>query len=196
MSSIEWIALVGATAALAACGGPGNASDVASEPVAKRAADPNAQYGSLESGAEYKSWTQMNTEPFFSKGHGRRFVDVYVNDIGLAAFVDDDAEFPLGSIVVKPSWEPADGKPTDVAGPIFVMEKKEKGFDPANEDWWYAIHWEDVPDNWVGRVGGNQIYWRTPSKKVGYCSRCHENFDRAIGGVPVALRTWSAKAEQ
>ena len=35
---------------------------------------------------------------------------------------------------------------------------------------------------------GGPVYWRTPSKKVDYCSECHENYDRGLGGVPVAQR--------
>ncbi len=154
--------------------------------------DEQAQFAPLEYGADYKTYTKMNKTPYLARTHGNRFVDVYVNDIALEAYKDTDEEkaFPVGSILVKPSWETKGGEATDKPGPTFVMVKKEPGFDPDNEDWWYAIHWENVPDNWRARVGGSQVYWRSPSKKAAYCGGCHENFDRGVGLVPEEQRTY------
>ena len=45
-------------------------------------------------------------------------VEVWVNDVGVAAYESEDAEIPVGTIVVKTSHE-KDGS----MGPIFVMEK-------------------------------------------------------------------------
>lgn len=172
---------------LGACGGGKK------DPVAAGAETPAAEpaYAPLDVGADYKSYTKVNKETFVSPTHGKRFVDIYVNDVGLAAYTSD-AEFPVGSIVVKTSWETADGKPTDVAGPIFVMEKKAAGFSPDHGDWWYGLHWENVPASWQPKMGGaTQVYWRSPSAKVNYCWECHDNFDRAMGLPPAEQRTWS-----
>jgi len=192
-----WKAIPALLLAACSCGGAEGAGKGTNggggDDMPKTTADPDARYAALEAGAEYASWQKMNTEPFFSKTHGKRMVDVYVNDIALEAFKDDEKPFPVGSVVVKTSWETKDKVATDVAGPIFVMEKKQQGYDPGNEDWWYALHWEQVPPEWRQRMGGTQTYWRSPSQKVGYCGGCHENFDRFIGGVPAEFQSWGAK---
>jgi hypothetical protein len=177
-----------AVAALAiGCGGsPAKPADTANQTKASTADDT---YGPLEYGADYASWQKMNTESFPSKTHGGRFVDVYVNDVGADAYRSDDAAFPEGTIIVKTSWESKDGQPTDVAGPIFVMKKLAAGADPSTNDWWYALHWETVPESWQSKMGGaTQVYWHSPSKKVGYCHGCHENYDREVGRVPADKR--------
>jgi hypothetical protein len=192
---------------LAACGGGGGASGGGNtgngdntgkggggDKVAP-AADPNAEYAALEHGADWASLPKMNTEKFWSKPHGSRMVEVYVNDVGVEAFQDKSREmaFPVGTVIVKTSWETKDKVATDVPGPVFVMVKKEAGFDPDNEDWWYALHWENVPDSWQSRMGGTQTYWRSPSAKVNYCGSCHQKFPRHVGGVPKKFRSWDAQ---
>lgn len=139
-------------------------------------------FGPLEVGADWASYMKMNTAPVRSAPHGRRLVDTYVNTAGAAAYLDDTAEIPVGTIVVKTSWE-ADGAP----GPIFVMEKRAPGFDRERGDWYFAIHWADPPAAWRQRQGG-PIYWRTPSPRVDYCFDCHDAYDRGLGGVPAEQR--------
>lgn len=177
--------------AVAACGGarqPGAAASAASpmdEMMAKamgESADDGSRFGPLEVGADWASYVKLNTEPVPSETHGGRLVDTYVNRIGAAAYLDDEAEIPVGTILVKTSREP-DLTP----GPLFVMEKKPPGFDPERGDWYYAIHWAEPPPAWRQRLGG-PIYWRSPSKKAAYCWECHENYDRALGGVPGSKR--------
>jgi hypothetical protein len=148
--------------------------------------------GPLEVGADWQSYTKANTTPAESGDHGNRFVDTYVNDIGVEAYTDDDEEMaiPVGTIIVKTSWErAADGTPSDIPGPVFVMEKREEGFDPGHNDWYYAIHWEKIPAKWSKKLG-ESLYWRTPSKKVDYCWKCHEGYDRELGMVPDENRDW------
>ena len=146
-------------------------------------------YGPLEVGADYQSYTKVSTEPFESPTHGRRFVEIYVNDVGLAAY-QGDAALPVGSVIVKTSWERDGDEPSEVAGPIFVMEKRAAGFDPERNDWYYALHWAKVPDRWAKKMGANQIYWRSPSSKVRYCADCHDNYDRELGLPAKGFRTW------
>jgi hypothetical protein len=188
-------ALLGA-GALLGCGGdtkkptgPG----AGGEPVPKPSDtvvvdDQHAVYGPLEVGADHASWPKLNKEPVMSKTHGGRFVDTYVNEIGREAYKDDDAEIPVGTVIVKTSWETVDGAATEVAGPIFVMERRAgEGGEPT---WWYALHWEKVPEKWQKAMGGEQAYWRTPSSKVDYCSGCHDNFPRELGNIPKEARSW------
>ncbi|MEZ4401177.1 MAG: hypothetical protein R3B06_14220 [Kofleriaceae bacterium] len=145
--------------------------------------DDGATFGPLEVGADYASYVKVNTAPVTSESHGGRLVDTYVNAVGAAAYLDDDGEIPVGTIVVKTSVDAKDGS----AGPIFVMEKKVAGFDPDHGDWYYAIHWAAPPPKFASKLGG-PIYWRSPSHKVGYCVECHDNYDRNLGNVPADHR--------
>lgn len=174
------------TVTLLSCAGK-NTTPSTEKIVATKVPTTTSGFGPLEVGSDYKSFTKVNTESFPSPTHGKRFVDVYVNDIGLSAYLSDETPIPTGTIVVKTSKETQDGKPTDVDGPIFVMEKRETGFDAESNDWWYALHWADVPESWQPKVGGAKVYWKTPGKKVGYCVSCHSNYDRELGGVPAEL---------
>lgn len=180
----RWVAMA---MTLAACGG-GAAMDrqgAGMMSAKKMAADPAAQFGPLEAGSDYASYTKMNAAPVTSETHGGRLVDTYVNEVGAAAYLDDDAEIPVGTVVVKTSTEPGGG-----AGPIFVMEKRAAGFDPEHGDWAYAIHWAEPPATWAKRLGG-PVYWRSPSPRVNYCVDCHDNYDRNLGGVPPDARIGS-----
>lgn len=151
--------------------------------------DVYSVFGPLEVGADWQTYTKVNTEPVESQDHGKRFVDTYVNNVGLEAYKTESAEIPVGTIVVKVSWErSADNKPRDKQGPIFVMEKKPAGFDDENENWYYAIHWADPAPKMREQFG--QIYWRTPSPRVKYCFDCHNGYDRQLGMVPEGKRAW------
>ncbi|MEM9489018.1 MAG: cytochrome P460 family protein [Myxococcota bacterium] len=174
-----------------ACGG-GNAAKETAKPAAKeaaKAADPNAQFGPLEIGADWKSYAKVNSEPVFCEDHGKRFCDTYVNDVGVEAYKNEDAEIPVGTIVVKTSWENQGGAPSDVPGPIFVMEKRAAGFDTEHGDWYYAMHWEKPTAQFAKALGG-PTYWRSPSKRVAYCFGCHDGYDRQLGMVPEEKRAW------
>lgn len=173
--------LVGFTFFLSACGGaaaPMDRQGAAMMSAKGMAADPAAMFGPLEVGADWASYVKFNTSPVVSETHGGRLVDTYVNAVGAAAYLDEEAELPVGAVIVKTSAE-RDGAP----GPIFVMEKRAPGFDPEHGDWAYAIHWAAPPPAWAKKLGG-PVYWRSPSPRVGYCVECHDNYDRNLGGVP------------
>lgn len=151
-----------------------------------KAADPESQYGPLEVGADYASYRQVTTAPFLSLVHGNRWVHVFVNELGAEAYLGGSA-MPVGSIVVKPSWQDQDGAASDVAGPTFIMEKRAPGYAPEHDDWYYALHWADPPPADAKRFGG-PIYWRGSSPRVAYCYECHDSYDRSLGGlVPSSL---------
>ena len=145
--------------------------------------DREAIYGPLEVGADYTTYRKLTPEPFRSRAHGDRWVEVYVHPAAAADAYLAGREMPVGSVVVKTSWQDAGGKPSQIPGPIFVMRKEPPGTNPALEDWWYAIHWERPAD------GSAPIYWRGSSPKADYCwKKCHENYDRALGGlIPSSL---------
>lgn len=150
------------------------------------------EVGELGPGKGWESWKKANTEKFLSPTHGKRFVEIHVNDVGYEAYVSGKP-MPVGSVVVKPSWEAKDGKPTEVTGPLFVMEKKAKGYDEDNENWYYAIYWPDPSPAWKKRLGGKGIYWQSPSKKIEYCVECHEGYDRYLGLPSKEVRIWKGK---
>ena len=162
--------------ALSACGGAPTAAPAPAKPAADE-----STFGPLEVGADYASYRKVTDAPFRSLDHGNRFVDVYVNEVGAAAYLSE-AAIPVGTIVVKPSWQNVDGQKSDIPGPIFVMEKRAAGYDPEHDDWWYAIHWADPPPEDAKKFGG-PIYWRGKSPRVAYCYRCHDDYDRSLGGL-------------
>ncbi|MCG8418111.1 MAG: cytochrome P460 family protein [Proteobacteria bacterium] len=151
--------------------------------------DQNAVYGPLEVGADWESYTKVNSTPSNCTDHGGRLCDTYVNDVGLEAYKNEDADIPSGTIIVKQSWEKdAQGNP-GARGPLFIMAKKDAGFDDAHANWYYAMHWENPTEKWAARLGG-PVYWRSPSAKVNYCWGCHDGYDRALGMVPEENRAW------
>ncbi len=189
------VVAAGALVGLTACGGTSTPAKGSSGTAAAAAkpADPAAQFGPLDIGADYQTYKKVTKHPHLSPTHGKRFVEIWVNDVGYPAYTSE-AEFPVGTIIVKESWESAGDGPSETRGPIFVMEKKAAGFDPEHEDWYYAIHWEKPTPKYEKKLGG-PIYWRTPSKKVNYCWGCHENYDREVGLPPREARTWEEPSD-
>jgi len=164
---VTWLLLVG-------CGG-------SQPPTKKQPTDAESVFGPLEVGADYATYTKLTDKPFLSLDHGNRWVDVYVNSIGLAAY-DSSAPIPVGTIVVKTSVLDEDGAPGTVVGPLYVMEKRAAGYAPAEDDWWYALHWANPPAEDAVKFGG-PIYWRGTSARVDYCANCHTDYDRSLGGL-------------
>jgi hypothetical protein len=140
------------------------------------------RYGPLDVGANYREFRRVTGLPYLSTVHGGRWVHVYVNDIGADAYVGG-GPIPVGTIVVKASWESdGAGRPSSVAGPLYVMEKRPPGHDAEHGDWWFAIHWAEPTPAQRARLGG-PIYWRGSSPKIEYCSDCHDGYDRGLGGL-------------
>lgn len=170
-----------ALALLVACGGAGGRGSGAGG----GAADESA-FGPLEIGADHESYRRVTDEPFLSLDHGNRWVHVYVNEVGAQPYLDG-GDIPVGTVVVKTSVQTVDGKPSDLAGPIFVMEKRAPGYAPAHGDWWYAIHWAEPPPDERAKYGG-PVYWRGRSPRVAYCWECHDDYVNGLGGlVPSSL---------
>jgi hypothetical protein len=134
-----------------------------------------------EIGADYATYRKLTPEPFLSRVHGDRWVDVYVSEAGADAYLDG-SPIPVGTTVVKTSWEDDGGKPGPVAGPIYIMRKEPPGYAPEHDDWYYAIHWAEPTPAQRAKLGG-PIYWRGGSPRVAYCYDCHDNYDRSLGGL-------------
>jgi hypothetical protein len=99
---------------------------------------------------------------------------------------------PVGSIVVKESFEDGGGHPDlNQPGPVFVMERRADGYAADRGNYWYAIQWAH-PTGSHARLANGQalppIYWRGRSPRVQYCEDCHNAFDNRMGGVPTDVR--------
>ena len=169
---------------LVACGGPPADPAPAPAPVVTDSETPQEpEPVPADSWSTWKtSFTNVSPGPWISKPHGKRFVEIYVNELGLEAYKTLGAPIPVGTIVVKPSWENVDGVPGP-PGPLFVMERMPEGFAPDSEDWFYAFQWADPPAKWADKIGKN-VDWRSPSEKIEYCADCHDILDRGLGMLP------------
>lgn len=165
-----------------ACGGKSQETQTVPTSAGDTAASPGP-----DAWADWKSFTNVSPGPWISKTHGSRFVEIYVNEVGLAAYKSEGEAMPVGSIVVKPSWENTDGAP-GADGPLFVMQKMPAGFAPESEDWLYAFQWENPPAKWAAKIGTN-VDWRTPSEKAEYCADCHDGIERGLGMPPTERRS-------
>ena len=166
---------------LAACGARTPTPTPAPTPADHPATD-DSRFGPLEIGADYLSYRKVTSEPFLSRVHGGRWVDVWVTPAAADAYVDG-GDIPVGTVVVKDSWEDdGAGHPSKVRGPIYVMKKQAPGYAPDHEDWYFAIHWAEPTPDARATLGG-PIYWRGRSPKVAYCYECHDSYDRDLGGL-------------
>jgi hypothetical protein len=168
---------------LVACGGPPAPPVPDRPPEAEPVeAEPEPPPPAADPWADWKSFTNVSPGPWISKPHAKRFVETYVNEIGLEAYKTIGAPIPVGTIIVKPSWESEDGKPGR-DGPLFVMVKMPEGWEPDSGDWFYAFQWADPPAKWADKIGTN-VDWRSPSEKIEYCVDCHDILDRGLGMLP------------
>jgi hypothetical protein len=89
--------------------------------------------------AAFQSWRRPNREPFRSGVHGQRFVNHYVNDLAQDyGVLKSGKPFPKGSIIVKESFAVIETGEV-MSGTMFLIEKKEKGFNPRSKDWLFMM---------------------------------------------------------
>jgi hypothetical protein len=113
----------------------------------------------------YQGWRRFTTSPYRSAVHGERFVNNYANDVAKRyGFYEKSGQMPSGAIVAKDSFTvTANGNVT--TGPLFLMEKKQAGFDPNTGDWLFMMF---LPD---GTLVGDAPDRNTDS--VAFCAKCH-----------------------
>ncbi len=112
------------------------------------------------------SWRNFASAPYHASTHGGRFVVNVANTIAASVYGQYERlkRMPTGGIVVKPSFTIGrDGVPKP--GPLFIMEKMPKGWNPATMDWRYAMI---LPD---GKTYG--VTRGINSKAVTFCHACH-----------------------
>ena len=180
LAALTATASLGASLGASACG----SSPPHTTGTAPAAADE--AFGPLEVGADSATYRRLTTDRFRSLVHGNRFVHVYANEVGADAYLAG-GDIPVGTILVKESVENVDGQPSDIPGPLYIMQKRAKGYAPAHDDWWYAIYWATPPAADRQQFGG-PIYWRGASPRVNYCWKCHDDYVNSVGGlVPSSL---------
>jgi hypothetical protein len=102
----------------------------------------------------YKKWTRVNPEPVTmaaqasqacaavampdpNNPHSRKFITVYVNDIGRHAMMEEETpHFPQGSIVVKEKLSTPMSTTPEL---LTVMIKRASGYNPESGDWEYLV---------------------------------------------------------
>lgn len=96
----------------------------------------------------YKQWKMWPGKGEFypTQAHGAAFMTTYVNDMALAAIQGKTGTMKEDSVIVKENY---DANKTLVA--LTVMYK-EDGYDPQNNDWFYAKYGTDGSVQAEGKV--------------------------------------------
>jgi hypothetical protein len=132
--------------------------------------------------ASYRQWTRVNPEPVVmpsnlaimcaaptakqlefeeSNPHTRKFITVYVNDIGRRAMMEElEGVFPPGSVIVKEKLARKDSSSPEV---LTAMIKREPGYNPQYGDWDWMV------------VDGSGTSVLARGKLVN-CQGCHETY--------------------
>lgn len=168
------------SAAHAACTAPAAADDLTEEQIVEIydciRDDLRAGYAKGDNAwaKEYASWGATATRPANPGPHGDRFLNTFVNEIGLAEYLkfSDEREgnpMPVGSILAKESFKV--NKKNEVRkGPLFFMEKVAAGNADEFGNWVYSVV---RPDGKPHKV----------SQK--FCHDCHGAFsDQDAMGYP------------
>lgn len=126
----------------------------------------------------------MDSSPWNSRTHGHRWVNTYVSEEAAKAYQESDT-IPEGALVVKESFQDEEGHPSQVPGPLYVMEKLKKADAPRTAGWRYALKWDDP-------VAGNPenikmpVTWVAGDAHLNSCVKCHNRFKDTdyLGGIP------------
>ena len=120
----------------------------------------------LEPVANYWFWALVASSPYQSATHGSRYVNNYANPVAAANYkkFEDGGRMPAGSVLAKDSFV-VNPNGTTAAGPLFVMEKRNAGFNADSFDWAYTMV---NPDGTVFGVTKGQ-----GSANVEFCVECH-----------------------
>jgi hypothetical protein len=135
--------LFGTALFAAACGGPKKDGLVGVSNGAKseRALVKDAGAIPADAGipADYETtFAKMSAARIVSSGHasGRWDVDVLANDVAKEPLATGHGAVAVGAKVIAIHYERAGG---GGRGPLMMMEKREKGYDPEHGDWRYVV---------------------------------------------------------
>jgi len=169
MSSLAaaWFAVALVPFTLEACGGSSHAPVGVSTAAPGAGAPTSVQDAGAPRGpsgipSDFRTnLTKINRARFVSSGHagGRYEVDVYANAAGKSAALSASGDVPVGARLVKEHFERAGD--TVQPGPVMMMEKMERGFDPDHGDWAYVV---------VNSAGA-----QVQNGRVEACAGCHDD---------------------
>ncbi len=118
------------------------------------------------SAKKWGNWDSFAKTAYRSETHGGRFVQNYANKIAARAYgqYEKTTKMPVGSTLAKPSFAVgANGQAS--LGPLFIMEKMTKDWNPDTGDWRYAMI-----------MPGGNLFGMTKGKNAGgmqFCAACH-----------------------
>ena len=122
--------------------------------------DPNAT--EVSEFSDYADWSVVNSETITGDTTGALgrvhqgpsgFREVYINTTGKA--VSDgqsDFPYPVGTVVVKESYNRKDGVKNDLKD-LTIMVKRKPGYDTENGDWEYLLVSPALRIKSQGRIG-------------------------------------------
>jgi uncharacterized membrane protein len=127
---------------------------------------------------------KMNTRPWLSRTHGNRWVNTYVSKEAVPAYKNSNP-LPVGSFVVKESFEGVGGQPSTVSGPLYVMRKGTLSDSPQTGGWQYAFQWDRPVAGNPEKISG-PVTWLPGDPALHSCLQCHNHFHGMdyMGGVP------------
>lgn len=119
---------------------------------------------------EYVNWTPVlnGDQAFKSAGHGGIIVRSYLNPTATQHLASTSNPYPLaeGSILAKAVVRSMD-TPASEASRVYFMKKEADGFDPAHNNWSYAV---------ANRVNGTLVYDSNINPREELCVSCHAKF--------------------
>lgn len=166
LGALAWPLAVLATASCGGAEGTRGAVGVSDKPRAVTggggALDGGARDGAASLPAGYReSFTKVNRARFATLHiPGRWELDVYANEAAARALSSRSREVPAGAVVVAEHYE-RNGGARGGAGPVMLMEKRERGYAPEHGDWRYVV---------VGSAG--QL---VNEGVIATCAGCHDN---------------------
>jgi hypothetical protein len=113
----------------------------------------------------YADWPRYSKQAYQSGTHGGRYVQNYANATARAYGAYENAgRMPVGAVLAKDSFAvKANGRVS--AGPLFLMEKMNLGFNAGTGNWRYTMI---MPNGSVfGTTGG------AGGDKMQFCAECH-----------------------
>jgi uncharacterized membrane protein len=150
--------------------------------VSPTAIDPNDLFTSL--GNYHETLVKMNRQPWDSRDHGHRWTNTYVSKDAVEAYKNSNP-LPVGSWVVKESFEDDNGQPSGTLGPLYVMKKGAVADSPRTHGWLYGLKWDKPAANNPEHLK-DAVVWLPGDGHLASCIKCHAHFkdEDYLGGVP------------
>jgi uncharacterized membrane protein len=146
------------------------------------AASPADLLNSL--GNFHETLVKMNVRPWNSRTHGHRWVNTYVSKEAVEDYKNSDP-LPVGSLVIKESFEDENNQPSSTPGPLYVMEKGALTDSPRTKGWLYALRWDHPVSNNPEKIK-DAVQWLPGDAHLNSCFKCHSHFkdEDFMGGIP------------